>query len=412
MISRSDSARLAAGVLSVALSMAALPALADDESHAVWRLFVTDHQAGRVTALDAASGAVLGVFPTRGYVTHLTPSDSGATLFAVQMDHDMVQVIDSGIRLSDHGDHSDLTLGDPRLLAVELAGQRPVHTVPHGDELVQFYDRDGAARIYHEGALLDGDARHETVRATAPVHGVAVPMDGYMLMAEPDMAAATAPGDLPPRLGLSVLDRHGDRVGDPAICTGLHGEAASAGLVAFGCAEGVLVAAPQAGAAPRLTLLAYGEDMPEGQVGTLLGGRALQVFLGNYGDRRVVIIDAGAQDPFQVVDLPVRRVDFALDPVRATTAYIFTEDGQIHTLDLLSGALTRSARITDPYSKDGHWRDPRPRLAVMGDEIAVTDPRAGLVRVLDAETLLERRTIPVDGVPFNIVAVGGTGLSH
>lgn len=398
--------------MSAALALLALPAQAADETREAWRVFVTDQAAGRVTALDPVAGEVLGVFPTAGYVTHLTASDSGATLFAVQMDHDMVQVLDSGLRRSDHGDHADLKLGAPRLLPVELAGGRPVHTVPHGDEMVQFFDRDGVAQIYHETALLAGDTGHETVRASAPVHGVAVPMGNYMLMAEPDLAAATPAGELPPRFGLSVLDRAGVRVGVPAVCTGLHGEAASAGVVAFGCAEGVLLATPQPGGAPKLTLLPYGTDLPAGQVSTLLGGKALQVFLGNYGDSRVAIIDIGAETPFHIVDLPVRRVDFALDPARATTAYVFTEDGRIHALDLLSGALTRSARITGPYSKDGHWRAPRPRLAVMGDAIAVSDPQAGLVRVLDAATFAERRTIPVEGLPFTLVAVGGSGLDH
>lgn len=393
-------------------SVFAVPAFANDETQEAWRLFVTDQEAGRVTALDASDGEVLGVFPTVGYVTHLTASSSGRMLFAVQMDHDAVHVIDSGIHLSDHGDHSDIEISAPRLLPVDLPGPRPVHSVPHGDEMVQFYDRDGEGRVYHEGALFEGDTTHETFRARAPVHGVAVPMGSYMLMAEPDLTVETPPGDLPPRFGLAVLDEGNNAVGDTAVCTGLHGEASSAGVVAFGCAEGVLVAEPQGDAAPKLTMMAYGDGLPEGQVGTLLGGKAMQVFLGNYGENRVVVIDPAAENPFLLVDLPVRRVDFALDPVRSTTAYVFTEDGQIHALDMLSGALTRSTRITEPYSKDGHWRDPRPRLAVMGDEIAVTDPRAGVVRVLDAANFGELRQIPVDGLPFNVVAIGGAGLHH
>ena len=357
MPSKTYSSGLLAGLLA---SVFALPALAEDETREAWRLFVTDQEAGRVTALDAAKGEVLGVFPTTGYVTHLTATASGGMLFAVQMDHDMVNVIDSGIRLSDHGDHSDIEITAPRLLPVELAGQRPVHTVPHDGEIVQFYDRDGEARIYHETALLGGDTAYETFHASAPVHGVAVPMGAYMLMAEPDLKVETAPGALPPRFGLSVLDENNDHVGDPAVCTGLHGEASSGSIVAFGCAEGVLVAEPQRDGAPSLTMLSYGDDLPEGHVSSLLGGKAMQFFLGNYGDSRVVVIDPSAEDPFLVVDLPVRRVDFALDPVRVSTAYVFTEDGQIHALDVLSGALTRSTRITEPYSKDGHWRDPRP----------------------------------------------------
>lgn len=63
-------------------------------------------------------------------------------------------------------------------------------------------------------------------------------------------------------------------------------------------------------------------------------------------------------------------------------------------------------RVTEPYSKDGHWRDPRPRLAVADSQIAITDPRYSLVRVIDADTLKETPTIVVEGQPFSIVAVG------
>src|SRR5690606_917759 len=154
---------------------------------------------------------------------------------------------------------------------------------------------------------------------------------------------------------------------------------------------------------PDLEMLHYGEAMPEGQVGTLLGGKAMQFFLGNYGEDKGVIIDPSADDPYRLVELAVRRVDFALDPERVTTAYVFTEDGKLHVLDVLRGELTKTVQVTEPYSKDGHWRDPRPRLAVMGDEIAVTDPRQQRVRILDAASLTETRTIAVEGTPFNIV---------
>ena len=48
----------------------------------------------------------------------------------------------------------------------------------------------------------------------------------------------------------------------------------------------------------------------------------------------------------------------------------------------------------------------------MGDMIAITDPHAQLVRLIDAESFKEVRTIPVEGLPFNIVAIGGSGLQH
>ena len=68
--------------------------------------------------------------------------------------------------------------------------------------------------------------------------------------------------------------------------------------------------------------------------------------------------------------------------------------------------------MTEPYSKDGHWRDPRPRLAVADGQIAISDPRHSLGRVVDAESLTETRTLAVEGQPFSIVAVGGSGASH
>jgi hypothetical protein len=403
---------LMAGVLSCALLAGAVSAKADEGTKEAWRLFVTDQEKGQVTAINAADGKILDVFPTSGYVTHLVPSESGSTLFAVQMDHDMVHVINSGIKLSDHGDHGDIEIEEPSLLPVELAGKRPIHVVPHGKQMIQFYDREGVARIYDEDSLLEGKTDHEEYRSTAPVHGVAVPMGDYMLMAEPDLQAETKPEDLPPLLGVSVLDKDGKRVGETETCSGLHGEASSAGIVAFGCAEGVLLAEAQRGATPKFTMLAYDEAMPEGRVGTLLGGKAMQFFLGNYGSDHVVVIEPGSDKPYRMVKLPVRRVDFTLDLEHVTTAYIFTEDGKLHALDILSGEITRTVSVTGPYSKDGHWRNPRPRLAVMGDEIAITDPNAELVRVVSTESFEEVRTIPVKGLPFNIRAVGGSGMSH
>lgn len=60
----------------------------------------------------------------------------------------------------------------------------------------------------------------------------------------------------------------------------------------------------------------------------------------------------------------------------------------------------------------GHWRDPRPRLAVADGQSKATDPRHSPVRVVDAESLKETLTIAVEGQPFTIVAAGGSGASH
>lgn len=392
------------------VSLMAGAAFADEEK-SVWRLFVADHTAPVVRAIDASDGKELAKFDIKGFAA-LSASGSGQSVFAVQGDANTVNVIKSGIRFEDHGEHSDLETSDPALLPFTIEGEKPGHVVSHGDDVVMFYDRGGKADLYSEHALLDGKTATKSFGTTAAHHGVAVTMGKYLLVSVPDMKAETKPGDLPPRLGLRILDEKGEQVGDVAPCTGLHGEAYSAKLVAFGCEEGVLIASPVSGKEPKLEMLAYGDKLPKGKVSTLLGGKAMQFFLGNYGEDKVALIDPEGDEPYRLVDLPTRRVDFALDPAHITNAYVLTEDGKLHLIDTLSGEIRLSETVTEPYSKDGHWRDPRPRLAVAGDEIAITDPRHSLVRMVNVNDLKETRTIPIEGQPFSIIAVGGSGAVH
>ncbi len=399
--------RYAAASAGIALSC---QAFAEEEKQS-WRLFIGDHTAPVVRALDLADGKQLGKFDITGYAA-LTASESGQTVYAVQSDADTTHVIKTGIALSDHGEHSDIEITDPALLPLKIEGKKPGHAVPHGDDVVIFYDRGGVANTHSEDALLEGSTAHKSLDTTAPHHGVALPMGDYMLVSVPNLKAETKAGDLPPRLGLRIVDSKGEQVGDVATCTGLHGEASSAKIAAFGCEEGVLIASPVSGKEPKLTMLPYDKEFPKGKVGTLLGGKAMQFFLGNYGDDRIVLIDPDAEKPYRLIDLPTRRVDFALDPAHVKNAYVLTEDGKLHLVDTLSGEIRKSETVTEPYSKDGHWRDPRPRLAVAGDVIAITDPRHSLVRLVDTQSLKEVRTLPVEGQPFTIVAVGGSGLVH
>lgn len=398
--------------IAVGIAFAAPGALAEDHAtNEAWRLFVADHTQPVVRAIDLSDGKELGHYNLKGYAA-LTASASGQTVFATQSDHDMVNVIKTGIDFSDHGDHRDLDVSDVVLLPVTFEGKRPFHVVPHDDHAILFYDRGGKAEIIDEGALLQGKADVKTVDTIKPHHGVAVTMGNTVLVSVPDTQIATKPDELPPRIGLRVVDEAGSQIGDVTPCKDLHGEATSARLVAFGCKEGVLVARPGGIDGPKLEMLFYPAEFPKGYTGTLLGGKAMQFFLGNYGEDKVVLIDPDGEDHFKLIDLPTRRVDFLLDPAEPRNAYILTEDGDLHVLDVIKGEIVNKAKVTEPYSKDGHWRDPRPRLAVADGQIAITDPRHSLVRVVDAETLKETRTIPVEGQPFSIVAVGGSGASH
>lgn len=377
-----------------------VPALADDTT--AWRLLVGDHTAPQVTALDLATGAPLAIFPLAGPANLYT---TDGAVFAVQGAANQVSAIRSGIEFDDHGDHGDIEISDPVLVEAALTGHKPAHFVEHDGKVAMFFDGSGLVNLLdphawaHDGALTTTELDSGTAH-----HGVAIPWGDYTLV-----SVADADDENKPRLGLNVLDASGKLVGETHPCPDLHGEAASGDMVVIGCSDGLLLVSGSG--APKVEKVGY-DGLPEGKSTTLIGGQGLQYFLGNYGADKVVIIDPAEAEPYRLIDLPTRRVHFVTDPVRPKFAYIFTEDGQLRQLDVVQGEIVRSVTVTEPYSMDGEWSLPRPRLAVAGDVIAVTDPLAGKVHLVDADSFEITRDIAVDGLPYSIVAVGGSGTAH
>lgn len=378
------------------------PALADDVS--AWRLFVADHAEGKVTALDALSGDTLGSFALKGPAS-LYSIQSGEAVFAVQGSANQVAAIRSGIALEDHGDHGDIELSEPTLVEAVIAGEKPAHFVEHGGKVALFFDGSGKVDLFSPQQWVDEDAVTATqLDSGTPHHGLAVPWGDFTLV-----STANAEDEKKPRIGLNVLDAEGNRVGETHACPDLHGEASSGNLLIVGCGDGVLVVSGSG--EPQVTKLDYA-GLPAGKTTTLIGGQGMQYFLGNYGPDKVVIIDPAEAAPYRLVELPTRRVHFVADSVRPRFAYIFTEDGFLRQLDVVKGELVQSIKVTEPYSMDGEWSLPRPRIAVAGDRVAVTDPLKGLVHLVDVETFALAGEIAVAGAPYNIVALGGSGSQH
>lgn len=392
-----------------AMALVAGSVAAQDHGHDAgdthYRLFIGDHAEGMIRAIEMEDGADAGTF-SLDMTPAMTRSTSGRTIFAVQGDAGKVAVIDTGIALEDHGDHTDLSVTEARLLATEIAGTRPAHVVEGSGTVAIFDDGTGSVMLFPESAVLEGAFDPVVLEPGAAHHGLAAPMGDYIVVSVPHESPDQ------PRVGLRVIDRQGQAVGEVMECPGVHGQAQSARVFAFGCRDGVVFATPSAGSAPPVLEHVATADIGEGNVSTLQGGTVLQFFLGNFGPAAVVLIEPGSDEPFRRIDLPTRRVDFALDRINPRNAFVFTEDGQLHLLDVLAGEITQSLQLTQPYSMDGHWRDPRPRLAVAGAHIAVTDPREGMVRLVSIDSFEEERTIPVDGTPYTIVAVGGSGVVH
>lgn len=392
-----------ASAFALLLGLAVAPSLAEEKS--AWRLFVSDHAEPVVHAIDIETGDKIATFSVKA-PANLYRSGSGRTVFAVQGKGDVVAAVASGIAFGDHGDHGDIKIEAPRLLDIEIPGKKPSHFVEHDGDVALFFDGEGKARILCETDILAGKADIRDVATASPHHGVAVALGDHVLVSEPNKEN---PDELP--VGIRVIDRAGASVGDVHQCPDLHGEASSGNLLAIACARGLLVVGA-GDDAPAIELLRNDEKLPDGKSTTLLGGRGLQYFLGNYGPSAVVLIDPTSEDAFRLIDLPTRRVHFAVDPVRAKFAYVFTEDGQLHRIDVVAGKLDGSLKLTEPYSMDGHWSDPRPRIAVAGDRIIVSDPLKGLLHTVDAEGFTQSNDIALEGKPFNLVAVGGAGEVH
>jgi hypothetical protein len=385
----------------LAATSLATPAFADDHASA-WRLFIADHAKAEVVAVDLESGDTLASFPMTSPAT-LYATDGA--VFAVQGAGNQVSVIRSGISLDDHGDHGDIEVSDPELVEAVLSGEKPAHFVEHGGRAAVFFDGSGLINLFSASRWAnEGEIDAKQLDSGTAHHGVAIPWNEFTLT-----SVANAEDEKKPRLGLNVLDADGQVVGDMHACPDLHGEATSGNLVIVGCADGVLIVSGSE--EPQVEKLPY-DGLPDGKSTTFLGGVGLQYFLGNYGADRLAIIDPSEAEPFRLVDLPTRRVHFAIDPVRPRFAYVFTEDGELSQLDVVAGETVQSLAVTEPYSMDGEWSLPRPRIAVAGDVVAVTDPNQGEVHLIDIASFTETRSIPVAGTPYNIVAVGGSGTVH
>jgi hypothetical protein len=396
--------RLPTCLTALPLLLLAVPVAAEEE-RTEWRLFIADHRKPLVSVVDLDTASTLGTFELAAPATlYTTPSKRA--VYAVQGSANLVSAIATGLAVDDHGDHGDITITDPALLDVTIAGERPVHFVEHDGDIAVFFDGEGVVRVMGEDAFLDGDGVVAEYDAGAPHHGVAAAFDGHLLISAHNPAD---PSELP--VGIRVLDAGGQQVGDLHDCPDLHGEASSNHTLAIACATGLLLVNEGANG-PEIEHLAYSESLPEGKTTTLLGGVGLQYWLGNYGADRVVIIDPSGSEAFRLVDLPTRRVHFAVDPQNVKFAYIFTEDGALHQLNVLSGSITKSLQVTEPYSMDGEWSLPRPRIAVAGDVVAVTDPLKSVVRLIGTGDFTEAGLIAVEGMPYNIVAVGASGEVH
>jgi hypothetical protein len=397
---RKIGAALAASTL---MAVAAPSALAAPQEHArpQPRLVVADGSDGSVRVYDARRGGrALRQLRVAGPAA-LTVVEGGRYVIATQGVQNRVDAIDAGAWSEAHGDHHHHHTQPPKLLPFRLSVPKPVHVVPHDDEVAIFADGDGTARVFRLAALTRrAGAPLATLPSGKPHHGVAVPMGERFILSKADPAAAD--GSLPPRL--DVVDR-GGAVLSSVACPEMHGEVSRGDWAAFACEDGISLLTPgSAGATPRSEKLAYPAGATaERRAFTLHADADGRRLVGGFGDRELVVVHLASM---QARTIAVGGVvaSFAVD-AGSGAILALTTDGMLRRLDPATGRQTASRRVVGrPFTPS--WSRPSPKLAVAGGLAAVSDHRRDRVTVLRTGRLRVVQALTVRGAPTGVALAG------
>lgn len=398
-------------ILSVGLAAALLPggvSAAEKKTSGIvtaHRLLVADEAEPVVRVLDMDSGKLLLTARVQS-PARLWRGASDRYVFAVQNKAGKVAVLDSGIRRSDHGDHGDIHLAAPALLRTALDGERPVHLNRDASRVVAFFDGTGSATVLEESRLVAGDlSRKQVIASERPHHGVAKPVTRNltaMSVAAPDSK------DLP--IAIALRDAKG-AASHQIECPQMHGEGSTGAFVAFGCNNGVAVyrATEQQVEARHIV---YPSTVPAGRmIRNIQGAKGFRLMAADFGADGMVIFDPASKDgDFRYIALPSRRIAFELRSDPGDTLFVLLEDGRVLAINTLTGEVKGSVQVTGRYSMEQGVV--RPRLTSAGRYLAASNPDAGEVVILSADTLEEVRRIKTGGKPFDVLAVGATGAMH
>ncbi|MGD9893773.1 MAG: hypothetical protein AB7N70_02815 [Dehalococcoidia bacterium] len=395
------SLRLLLGAL-VALSVVALggvaaPAALADEAAAV-RLAVVDFDTNAVTLLDAADGATLATFGMPG-PGNVHASSSGRWFYVVHTAAGRVSVIDSGLRLEDHGDHHDLTISPPFVRGTVLTGRRPIDTWVQDGMLTVHNDDDGTLAVFDD-RRLEVALDYTEIRGAGTGHNNAVVLGGDTVL----LSLASAGTVTAYRMDGSVIQSFEG-------CPGTHGWTVLGTIAAAGCTDGVMLFS-KSGDAVSMRKIENPAGTPSNtRVSTLRSNANSPVIAGNWG-AGLAMIDPrpGTLTP---VSLPAAPLAFAFTS-DGSRLIVLTPDGSVHALDPLSGRMLGTVAAVLPYAAPamGQPSVARPGLTV-GDGVAyLTNPPAGEIVEIDTAAMTVARRMNVGGAPTGIAMIAVSGEMH
>jgi hypothetical protein len=285
------------------------------------------------------------------------------------------------------------------LTDLEFPGAEPGHVVRHGGRTVLFTDGTGQVRVIDPATFGTGTPSVREHTTPQPHHGVAVELANGELV--------TTIGNEEERPGIIVLDAQRREIARNEDCPGVHGEATAQGeAVVIGCETGALVY--RDGVITKIT-----SPTPYGRIGNQAGSDASPITLGDYKQDP----DAELERPTAVSLIDTR--DASLRLVDIGTSYTFRSlargpqgeglvlgtDGQIHVIDPVAGAVTRTIPVVGPWQEPLEWQQPRPAIFVRGGTAYVSEPATNSMHAVDIASGTRTASVTLPATPNELSGV-------
>ncbi|MBQ0832752.1 MAG: hypothetical protein KBT83_09215 [Marinobacter sp.] len=376
------------------------------------RLALFDTGASALKFLNLDNSQVITSITMDGEPSSLYASPDRRYAVAIQREDDRVSFFDGGLYTEDHGDHMHDYAEMPSRLPLTLNDHKPTHyTVgePHG---VVFFDGGTAASskvTVFSDTTLGSSSTLASLNLENNMHGVAKLIDGHLFVTYRDSGITDT------TLPAAVERYHFDgssfdfETRYDEACPKLHGAAANAHSLGFGCGDGVLIIDLHDAAYPA-TKLANPDSLETGaRIGTLVANHDVEELIGIAGNRLFII------DP-ESKPAAYRELKIAEGVGRLTQG--FTTHGEVFYVLGDDGGL----RLFDPAD---NWA-PLYTIALMGalgedDTVATAvSPAQERLFVLHNQTVIEVdtsagkivRTINLDFKASSIAWLGLTGEAH
>jgi outer membrane protein assembly factor BamB len=381
----------------VALGGYAAPAVHADDVTAV-RLAVVDFKTNVVSVIDAEDGDVLASFGMPGPGS-VYGSTSGRWFYVIHTAAGRVSVIDSGLRVEDHGDHQDLVIGAPFVRGTVNTGRRPIDTWVQNGMLTVHNDDDGTLAVF-EDDRLEVALDYREIRGAGTGHNNAVVLGGDIVLLS--LASAGT---------VTAYRMDGSAIQTFEGCPGTHGWTVWGMTAAAGCRDGVMLFT-RSGDTITMTKVNNPAGTPDNvRVGTLRSNPNASMIVGNWG-AGLALIDprTATMTPVQLPAAPLAFY-FTADGSRLI---VLTPDGNVHALNPATGQVLGTVAAVAPYVAPAMGQPPvaRPGMTVGAGVAYVTNPPAGEIVAVDTTTMTVARRMNVGGTPTSIAMVSATGEMH